>query len=221
MLVKLCLRACMSSLGESRKKSILVRVTVFRFATWYFWNKSSKRTFPLVLQSPGTQNPFAADGITVYCVIPVRREKTHLHTPAQVPRVTSGYKNAATSFSSVVVFVPILSHCLLRVANRSIRNKKCHSDVLRCIFYAHTFPCLLLLMLLRVISLDPKQSVLIAQGKQWLFDFSIRRSLTSTRQCEDEAGRSGRAQSKVFSNRILLKSSSWLNGYPTVFACTH
>lgn len=42
-------------------------------------------------------------------------------------------------------------------------------------------------------------------GKQWLFDVSIRRSPTLTRRCEDEAGRSGGAQSKVLLNGMRLK----------------
>lgn len=77
--------------------------------------------------------------------------------------------------------------------------KKGHSHVLSCIFYAHTFPCLLLL---HVISFGPE---CFESLKQWLFDISIRRSPISTRRCEGEVGRSERAQSKVFSNTILLK----------------
>lgn len=71
--------------------------------------------------------------------------------------------------------------------------------MLSCIFCAHTFPCLLMLC---AIFLGPES---FDSLKQWLFDISIRRSPTSTRHCEGEVGRLERAQSKVFSNRILLK----------------
>lgn len=64
---------------------------------------------------------------------------------------------------------------------------------------------LFITLLLHVSSSDPKQSVLISKGREWLFDVSIRRSPTLTRQREDEARRSGRAQSKVFLNGIRLK----------------
>lgn len=72
--------------------------------------------------------------------------------------------------------------------------------MLSCIFYAYTFPCLLLLC---AISLGPES---FDSLKQWLFDISIRRSPTSTHHCEGEVGCSERVQRKVFSNRILLKA---------------
>lgn len=92
------------------------------------------------------------------------KKSDYLHITAELAVVTYGYENEASSFNSAVFCGPY--RCLMRVANWSIRRKKKEKKVpFWCaphIFYAHTFPCFLLLTLLRISSSDPKQSVLIA-----------------------------------------------------------
>lgn len=103
--------------------------------------------------------------------------------------------------------------CLMRVAYWSIRSKhfffflKEKGVILMCSVYilCTRFSLLITADASACSLVEWKAECFDGSGKQWLFDVSISRSPTLTRRCEDEAGRSGWAQSKVFLNGIRLK----------------